>query len=302
MEHAHTAELGPFTTAVRPATVGQKPTSAGEAQFAPRQTFAASTQQVPTRLVLQARSACTPTGPAGTIGIQDSKDSVVPTIRVSAMASVFDHRRSDEGEFVEDRGVLRRRHGLILAAFLVLSGCTTVGRGVATEMPNIPPGKGIVIFSTSSAETSLSFPWKMTLVDGASKKRFDKVIIFIDAKTAAPTFSARNTIVRSLTLNAGTYYLVPLPGNPAMRVVNTPIYTFSVEEGRIQYAGNVMLGNQGLSIATDGRERDVNFFMVKNPSLKSMPVVTRSMTVDSYIAPGNRNQFAIEGVIWEAPQ
>lgn len=226
----------------------------------------------------------------------------MPTIRFSAMTFVLDPRRSDQGEFVEDRGVLQKLHVLILAVFLVLSGCTTVGRGVATSMSNVPPGKGIVIFSTSSAETSLSFPWKMTLVDGASRKRFDKVIIFIDAKTAAPTFSARNTIVRSLTLNAGTYYLVPLPGNPAMRVVNTPIYTFSVEGGQIQYIGNVMLGNHGLSVATDGRDRDIDFFMAKNPSLKATSVVTRSMTVDSYIAPGSRNPFAIDGVIWEAPQ
>ncbi|WP_426389142.1 hypothetical protein [Variovorax sp. R-27] len=42
----------------------------------------------------------------------DSKGSVVPTIRFSAMASVFDFRRSDEGELVEDRGVLRTLHGL----------------------------------------------------------------------------------------------------------------------------------------------------------------------------------------------
>ena len=36
----------------------------------------------------------------------------MPTIRFSATASVFDFRRSDEGDLVEDRGVLRTLHGL----------------------------------------------------------------------------------------------------------------------------------------------------------------------------------------------
>ncbi|SFQ69998.1 hypothetical protein SAMN05216567_12767 [Variovorax sp. OK605] len=36
----------------------------------------------------------------------------MPTIRFSATASVFDFRRSDEGEPIDDRGVLQTLHGL----------------------------------------------------------------------------------------------------------------------------------------------------------------------------------------------
>jgi hypothetical protein len=41
-----------------------------------------------------------------------SRVPIVPIIRFSATASVFDFRRSDEGDLVEDRGVLRTLHGL----------------------------------------------------------------------------------------------------------------------------------------------------------------------------------------------
>ncbi|MDM0008390.1 hypothetical protein QTI51_26700 [Variovorax sp. J22G73] len=36
----------------------------------------------------------------------------MPTIRFSATASVFDFRQSDEGDLVEDRGILQTLHGL----------------------------------------------------------------------------------------------------------------------------------------------------------------------------------------------
>ena len=192
-------------------------------------------------------------------------------------------------------------HRLTLLITLLLCGCTTVGKDVTANQKAVPSGRGIVVFSTSADDISFAFPTKMILVEGESLKKYDKFVIFIDSKTT-PSFSEQNTHVRSLTLKPGRYYLVPLPGNPAMRVVKTPVYTSSVNAGEIEYVGNVLLKTGSLLLSPNARDRDVRYFLERNPSLQGIDVKTRTMTVDRYISPDGDVRFDIKGIIWEAPE
>jgi hypothetical protein len=192
----------------------------------------------------------------------------------------------------------------LVFVIVLLSACTTVGSDVSQNASSISPEKGIVIFSTSSEETSLSFSWRMGLVEGETQKIFDKVAILLDSKSGPPaSFTDRNTHVRSLNLKAGKYYFYPLPNNPFFKVSRTPIFSFTVEAGVITYIGNVLLANQsGLSIVSTYRDRDVNYYMERNPLMRTVDTKTGIMVTDRYLSPESGARFKINGTIWDAPK
>ncbi len=200
------------------------------------------------------------------------------------------------------RRAMRRAFTSTLVA-LALGGCAIAGKDAATGLAGVPPGKGIAVFSTSADELSLSFSTRLMLVEGASQKKYDKVVIFMDAKLGLTyTYPETNTTVRSLTLPAGDYYLVAVPGNPMMRTVKTPVFKFSVAPGSVQYLGTVHLGQSRLTLQADHRDRDMAYFLDKNPALRGVPVAASPFSVDRYLAPESGDTFEIKGTIWDAPQ
>jgi hypothetical protein len=190
----------------------------------------------------------------------------------------------------------------LLSAFL-LGGCAIAGKGVATNLESVPPSKGVVVFSTSADELSASFAWRLMLVEGESRKKYDKVVIFLNAKlAAAPTFAEQNSVVRTLTLPPGDYYFVPVPVNPALDLVRTPVYRFSVVAGAVEYIGTVHLEQQRLTVEQSHFDRDVEFFKQKNPTLRDVKVQASTMAVDRYLSRESGAGFEIKGIIWDAPQ
>lgn len=190
---------------------------------------------------------------------------------------------------------------LLLLAALFLCACTIAGKGVVSDVSAVAPGKGLVIFSTGAAQTSIPFSTRLMLVEGASMKRYDKVAISIDYPFAS-NFPDMHGHVRTLTLGPGKYYLLPVAGNPAMRTLKTPIYSFEVKPDTIEYIGDIYLDGNTLSLRPDFRERDISYFLDRNPALKSHVIETDPIRLDRYLEGGDANPFKVEGVIWEAPQ
>jgi hypothetical protein len=184
---------------------------------------------------------------------------------------------------------------------LVLAGCTTVGTGVVTGIADVPPDKGVVVFSTGADQTNLSFSTALMLVDGESYKRYDKVIVNTDYPFSSH-FAGEHGHVRSLSLKPGSYYLIPVSVNPFFVTTKAPIYKFAVAGGAVTYVGNVSLKNRVLTISESYQERDVKYFLDRNPKIGPEQVKKMMMKVDGYLTPGSPPPFTIKGVIWEAPQ
>jgi hypothetical protein len=186
---------------------------------------------------------------------------------------------------------------LAITLAAALAGCTTVGGGVSENLKTIPPGKGIALFSTSADQTSLSFSTYLTLVEGSSFRKYDKVIINIDYPLFSSHFGNLHGHARSLVLPAGDYYFRPSSGNPYFIVTEAPIYKFKVSEGHISYLGNVHLSGNHLQFSTNFYDRDVAFFQRKNPDLSTVSI-TRSPLENG----PKFSEFRISGIIWDAPQ
>jgi hypothetical protein len=184
---------------------------------------------------------------------------------------------------------------------ILLSGCTIAGKGVVTDVAAVPAGKGLVVFSTGAAQTSTSFATRVTLVEAASMKRYDKVAMSIDYPFASD-FPDMHANVRTLTLPPGKYYLVPHAGNPAMLTTRAPIYSFEVKANMIEYLGNIYLDGHFLALRNDFKERDIGFFVARNPALRDIPIEVDSLRIDRYLNDVNGATFNVQGVIWEAPR
>jgi hypothetical protein len=189
----------------------------------------------------------------------------------------------------------------ILLMLAVLAGCTTVGRSVVQDMPEIPPGKGVVLFSTGADATNLSFSTGLRLVQAETMKRYDKVAITIDYPFASD-FPDSHGHVRSLTLPQGNYFLVPRSGNGFFCLVKYPMYRFTVRAGAISYIGSFQLSSRKLSIIRTYQQRDIQVFYRRNPALKSQAVVFQQVVIGRESFNSCEENNSIKGVIWEAPQ
>ncbi len=86
--------------------------------------------------------------------------------------------------------------------------------------------------------------YNATAVEGASRKRYDKVMINIDYPIAS-NFPNEHGHVRTLALPEGDYYLLPDSGNPFVVMTKGAVYKFKVVNCHITYIGNFHLtGNQ----------------------------------------------------------
>jgi hypothetical protein len=156
---------------------------------------------------------------------------------------------------------------LLLISAVVLSSCTMTPK-MMDNVSSIPQGRGVVIFSTGAAETSLSASTFVALVDGATHQKFGRVSINIDYPFASD-FPSEHANVRSFTLPAGEYYLVPNGGGLYLCVYDYPVYKFVVKNAAISYVGNIYKSAYGLNWSDKYASRDIDFFKAKNKNLNS---------------------------------
>jgi hypothetical protein len=177
---------------------------------------------------------------------------------------------------------------VVALALLVCSCTATVGRDVSKDMTSIPTGKGVVVFSTAAFDPSSDFTnsTSLHLVEGPSRKVYDKVIVPINSQFNSYDFPNESGKVRSLTLPEGYYYFVPIPNSTYACAIDMPIYRFSVKSDSISYIGNFLLTSGAPALTALGKieravhislsdtpmRRDVDFFLRSNPSLKKYSI------------------------------
>ncbi len=190
------------------------------------------------------------------------------------------------------RGILRVYLSLLLICLL---GCATAG-GIAENLTSIPEGKGLVLFSTGADKTNLANSTTLALVQGTSRKRYDKVVINIDYPFSS-NFPNEHGHVRTLALPEGEYYLMPTSANPYVVMKHAPVYRFKTTNGRITYIGNFHLSADRLLLWSDSKyKRDVDYFFQKNPNLSGSRIDLQKAEIASDVS-----QFGIKGIIWDLP-
>jgi len=179
-------------------------------------------------------------------------------------------------------------------------GCATVGRHVITDLKSAPQEKGLALFSTGAKETNLAFSTGLTLIEGVSLKKYDKVIMNFDYPFASH-FPNEHGHLRSLILPEGDYYLAPTPGNPAFVMVEFPVFKFHVKKGEISYLGDLFLSGSRIQLTNDFENRDLNLFLSKNPSLQRGDIASGKMEIHTQFVSNKPNSFYIKGIIWDLP-
>jgi hypothetical protein len=183
---------------------------------------------------------------------------------------------------------------------IVLVGCATVGSKVGQNMTEIPKGKGIVLFSTGADKTNLAFSTGLRLVQAESRKVYDKVIVNIDYPFTSD-FPDRHGHVRSLTLPAGRYFLIPKSGNPAFCLTSYPTYEFSVEPGGITYIGSFQISANRLKWDATSQNRDIDYFLRKNPALVTHTIEKQSVNIGTVQIDNCDSNTFMRGIIWDSP-
>lgn len=188
-----------------------------------------------------------------------------------------------------------RRAACAIAA-LWLASCATTGHKIDEGMTSIAAGKGLVMFSTGSNKTHLSTSSSLRLVEGSSRKVYDKVVIQIDYPLFKSHFPDEFGHVHTLQLPPGEYFLVPQITNPFIVTTAAPVFRFKVDAGEAAYIGNFWLQDGAIEVSDKKRQRDIDFFRAKNPGMGGVDVNPRpaefAMTLD---------KFSTNGTIWGLP-
>lgn len=189
---------------------------------------------------------------------------------------------------------------IIGLAVLTSVGCTTVGHGVATNLAAIPRDRALVLFSTGASDTSVAEATSLRLVEGVSLRQYDRVAIIIDAPYTSD-FADEHGHVRTLSLPAGKYYLVPHAVNPFSAITRAPVFVFEARSGEIAYLGNVFLDGNRFIVSGRYQQRDIDFFLTKNPLLKSTDLVIQPLRFATRDDMPTSDDFVIKGTIWGVP-
>jgi len=184
---------------------------------------------------------------------------------------------------------------ILLLCLALLNGCATTGQNVVENLPSVPPDRGLVLFSTGAATTNLSSSTGLTLVEGVSLKKYDKVAISIDYPFSSHLPNEHGH-VRTLALTGGDYFLLPRSGNPYFVLTKAPVYKFRVTNGQITHIGNFYLSGNSLSWSGSTYNRDVDYFLQRNPKLSGNRIDSQRAEVVSDVS-----QFKIQGIIWDVP-
>ncbi|MDX5994847.1 hypothetical protein [Ectopseudomonas alcaliphila] len=188
------------------------------------------------------------------------------------------------------------RLSLIILIPLFLASCTTTGQGVDENLLQVPTGKGLVLFSTGAERPSSLHSTYLTLVEGNSRKSYDKVIIILNNPFTASHFKDSHGQVRTLALPPGEYFLVPSSVNPYFIMITAPVYRFMVTEKEVTYIGNFHLGDNQLIWSPTKLQRDTEFFIEKNSAMSGADIKIQKAEIVSNVA-----DFKIKGTIWGIP-
>lgn len=183
--------------------------------------------------------------------------------------------------------------------FLALSGC--VVPRVQGNLDSVPPDRGIVLFSTG-AERPNGFSYALRLVEGQSRRVYDRGVFNMDSPLLGWDFEAVHARVFSLSLRPGTYYLVAqFQGGAYWCTTDFPVFTFEVEERSIRYIGHFQIDSSRIFLRDGDAARDMEFFRRKNPALASVEIQDRPSESFQVSEECNGPHSFIQGIIFSKP-
>jgi hypothetical protein len=152
----------------------------------------------------------------------------------------------------------------------------------------------LVLFSTGADKSRLTYRSSLRLVEGASRKMHDKVIVNIDYPFES-AFPDEHGHVRTLVLPTGEYFLVPeTPFAAAVPV--RPVFRFTVRSGAATYIGNFSLSDNRLSWSASKFLRDRDYFIQKNAAMKEGSIEPQTAEIVS-----DTSTFVVRGILWGVP-
>ena len=164
---------------------------------------------------------------------------------------------------------------IILATLLLATGCVSVKTSLTQPLPALPPGKGVVVFSTGANESS-----RMNVVllrlEKATKagNSTSSTDINVNNGYDRSDFKDEHGQVRFAVLDPGAYCFYPTLANPYLTFKGTiPNVAFRVKEGTATYIGSIYM--DGLVFSVRNREqRDVEKALAARAELKKLPRAT----------------------------
>jgi hypothetical protein len=164
----------------------------------------------------------------------------------------------------------------LLPLLLLATGCTSVTTSLRQPLPPLPPGKGIVVFSTGASEASymsvIALRLQTLRADGSAPTSGTDVMM--NRGYDSSDFKDEHGQVRLAVLDEGTHCLYPVHTNPYVTLKGTiPNFAFRVKPGAVTYAGSIFM--DGLSFTVRNREkRDMELALATRAELAGLPKVS----------------------------
>jgi hypothetical protein len=164
----------------------------------------------------------------------------------------------------------------VLMLIFVLGGCAQNMQH--QNITTIPPSKGLVFFSTEAAQRNAIFHTALSVIE-AETRRERGLGYFIDAPQQRSNFTTHHGHVRTLMLDAGTYFLAPRAGNNLYECLRERVqYRFTVRPGEVTYLGTFRLESGALfHSASANRDRDMAYFLERNPAFSADSVTFQTV-------------------------
>lgn len=154
----------------------------------------------------------------------------------------------------------------------ILAGCANYGRVMHQGLAQPPAGRGIVVFSTGSTRPNIANATSLTVMDSTTRKERGTGVV-LEGGLRPSDFEGQHGNVRSLMLDEGTYYFGITAVNPYYCIGARPLYRFRVKRGELIYLGSFLVdGSSLLHLSTEHRERDLRFFVQRNPALANVEI------------------------------
>jgi hypothetical protein len=164
----------------------------------------------------------------------------------------------------------------LLPLLLLAAGCTSVTTSLRQPLPELLPGKGIVVFSTGASEASymsvIALRLETPRADGGSSTSGTDVMM--NRGYDSSDFSDEHGQVRMAVLGEGPHCLYPVHTNPYVTLRGAiPNFAFRVKAGAVTYVGSIFM--DGLSLSVRNREkRDMELAVAAQPQLAPLPKAT----------------------------
>jgi len=155
---------------------------------------------------------------------------------------------------------------IAVACLAIAAGTGQAAHDLENGIKEIPPDRGLVVFSTSGTKAGFAIGSFLRLIDPESKRVYGSVYYSLDPDKESD-FTDELGKMRQIYLRPGEYMFAP--DLARMRDWYLPVYKFTVKAGSAIYVGNFWLGKKQYEVR-DRSQRDLEIFRTNNPALSAV--------------------------------